>query len=141
MAKFSEVMRQWRRMCDAMETTAGEGYGCDICPVNNATDTMGCGAIFDMPPETNWEGMAEKIMRWAADHQEPVYPSWFEWLESVGVAGSLPEDEPYYVGSWEPIYLKRAAFTPKAFEPIPADIAQKLGIEPKEASADEAQDD
>lgn len=112
MTEFSEVMRQWRRMCDAMETNAGECYGCDICPVNNATDTMGCGAIFDMPPETNWEGMAEKIMRWAADHQEPVYPTWWDWLHEMGVLTG---------GGSGTIH-----------EPIPADIAEMLGIKPKE---------
>lgn len=125
MAKFSEVMRQWRRMCDAMETTAGEGYGCDICPVNNATDTMGCGAIFDMPPETNWEGMAEKIMRWAAEHPKPAYPTWADFFYDE----FLRWCQEYHPG--------RAKDTDAWFDylyetTIPADIAQKLGIEPKE---------
>ena len=122
MSEFSEVMRQWRRMCDAMETTAGEGYGCDICPVNNATDTMGCGAIFDMPPETNWEGMAEKIMRWAEEHPEPVYPTWREYITMLMLDDITHRNDsaPQTLGQW--MYKT----------PIPADIAQKLGIEPKE---------
>jgi hypothetical protein len=45
------------------------------------------------------------ITTWVAEHTEPVYPSWWEWL----AAGGLDPDDP-----------------------IPADIAQKLGIEPKE---------
>ena len=40
--------------------------------------------------------------------------------------------EPYYDSMDREIYLKQPAFTPKAFDPIPADIAQMLGVKPKE---------
>lgn len=63
--------------------------------------------------------------------KDAVYPTWYEWLESIGVSGRAYELEPHFFGDKE-IYLKAAALTSKAFEPIPADFAQKLGIEPKE---------
>jgi site-specific recombinase XerC len=59
------------------------------------------------------------IMKWAANHPEPVYPTWEEWLITQGVIKENPSG-----GVGYPM--------PKLFEHIPADIAQKLGIEPKE---------
>ena len=51
----------------------------------------------------------EIVMKWAAENPEPVYPSWGTWL-----AAKFGYD------------LREIMY-----EPIPADIAQKLGIEPK----------
>lgn len=52
------------------------------------------------------------IMRWAEEHPEenpePVYPTLAEWLRSIGLAHH------------------------RMIDPIPADIAEKLGLEPKE---------
>lgn len=67
----------------------------------------------------------------APRNQDVVYPTWFEWLEQIKVAWRAYELDPYFSGDRE-IYLRAAAFTPKAFEPIPADIAEKLGLQPKE---------
>ena len=61
----------------------------------------------------NTADIERKVMSWAAEHPEPVYPTWREWLSEQGVLSAG--------GLWE-----------KAFEPIPADIAEKLGIQPKE---------
>ena len=61
----------------------------------------------------------KRIMSWAAEHPEPVYPTWAEWLETVGVV-DVNQDKGF-------ILMK-----PEVKNPIPADIAQKLGIEPKE---------
>lgn len=54
--------------------------------------------------------MEELVMSWAAENPEPVYPSWGTWL-----AAKFGYD-----------------LCEIMYEPIPADIAQKLGIEPKE---------
>ena len=45
-------------------------------------------------------------MEWAEAHPEPEYPTWVEWFNSMGGVD--------------------------CGEPIPADIAEKLGIKPKE---------
>jgi hypothetical protein len=59
------------------------------------------------------------VMSWAAEHPAPVYPTWGEWLMSIGVINGVhPHGAIDALGN-----LK---------QPIPADIAQKLGIEPKE---------
>ena len=64
---------------------------------------------------------------------EPVYPTWEEWLQSVGVMESaeciknLCQRELLVDG-----IVAHAIPTRKVLDPIPADIAEKLGIEPKE---------
>ena len=61
----------------------------------------------------------KEVMAWAAEHPAPVYPTWGEWLMSIGVINGVhPHGAIDALGN-----LK---------QPIPADIAQKLGIEPKE---------
>ena len=58
-----------------------------------------------------------------AKNPEPQYPTWGEWLESIGVIK--------YIDRADSInYLIRS--THKTNTQIPADIAQKLEIEPKE---------
>lgn len=117
MAEFQEVMKQWVRVRKATASNL-DGNVLSVYPLEDYDDRL----IADIE---------KNVMQWAADHPEPVYPTWFEWLEQVNVAGRAYDPEPYYSGDKE-VYLRTAAFTPKAFEAIPADIAQKLGIEPKE---------
>lgn len=121
--EFSEVMHNIQRRCKAC------GQGTVDCTIPGSI----CAHMSNIPKRANWQAIETEVMAWAAEHPEPQYPTWFEWLESVGVAGGLPGGEPYFNGTeWNPVYLEHAAFTSKAFEPIPADIAEKLGIEPKE---------
>jgi hypothetical protein len=56
------------------------------------------------------KSIASELEKWSAEHPEPVYPSLYENLTDM------------YSAAWNMIKDK----------PIPADIAQKLGIEPKE---------
>ena len=61
------------------------------------------------------EDECEKIiMSWAAEHPEPVYPAWRDWLRD-----QYPMLGPY-------------TMTDILESPIPADIAEKLGLQPKE---------
>lgn len=119
MAEFQEVMHQWRRMCDAM----GKEYGkdaCDFCPVYINEDCA-CDAIYDIPNDMDWWHTEQMVMEWAAEHPEPVYPTWWEWLYNIGaVARKLKPD------------VAEMVIDTGLLEPIPADIARKLGIEPKE---------
>lgn len=121
MSEFTEVMRNWRRMCKAY-TTDDESC-CDGCPVVDFHE-HGCGAIFEMEDSTDWQKYADTIREWAAEHPEPVYPTWIEWLVDIGVIGEYAK-LPLEASSTVVVSTTLA-------EPIPADIAQKLGIEPKE---------
>ena len=119
MAEFQEVMKQWRRMCERFSSQGACAQFCPICanPV--------CGELKDASDEQIARAEAE-IMQWAAKHPEPVYPTWGDYLISKGLLmpywnerGTAPYD--MY------IYAERALANH-----IPADIAEKLGLEPKE---------
>ena len=99
MAEFSEVMRQWRRFCKS-HNNCGE---CEF----DGKGICGEAHLTDIP----YADIELRIMAWAAEHPEPVYPTWAEYLmhtyQDVSYARILGET-------------------------IPADIAEKLGVEPKE---------
>lgn len=117
MAEFQEMVRELHRLCETQRRL--HENTCNKCPIKIAT----MGTIFqcyryvlEKPKEAE-----NIIMSWAAEHPEPVYPTWGEWLMQLGVMGRTSREmsNPYYAEA-------------KAASPIPADIAQKLGIEPKE---------
>jgi hypothetical protein len=88
------------------------------CGLSNVRSLESCyGKLVSLPAESE-----KAIMDWAAEHPEPVYPTWVEYLVGIGV---IPHE----------IRLETAdtLMDTHLLKPIPADIAQKLGIEPKEA--------
>ena len=116
-AEFQEVMKQWRRMC----ADGSKEYSCQSCKMYSEIDESVCHGI---PDEDEAKIIERYVMQWAEEHPEPVYPTWGEWLHSLHIVGvhamRAPKPNFYY-----PI-------DDKFNDPIPADIAQKLGIEPKE---------
>lgn len=124
--EICDFLKNWKRMCNSMT----EMDGCEDCPIVKNTHGARCG---DMPCEMHdVESIVREVEKWAAENPEQVYPTWIEWLKSMGVV-------PYMMG----LVVTRGAdnghfhdghvnITAKALEAIPADIAEKLGIEPKE---------
>lgn len=118
MAEFQELMRQMIRLhksCDCGCVMADTG---DQCPLYD---------IDDAPCE--WINVTEKIptkkiedavMAWAAEHPEPVYPTWAQYFNKIIISNGR-----------KPL-LTDTELLKVVCTPIPADIAQKLGIEPKE---------
>ena len=108
MAEFQEVMRQWGRYCKGY--TENHNDDCSGCPfeINGSCNS------YAKDNAQYAEQIEKHVMAWAAEHPEPVYPTWYRWLIMMGAVGSV-----------EDLFsdLQRH---------IPADIAQKLGIEPKE---------
>ena len=111
MAEFREVMRQKKRMCNSVLCCK-----CDIYRLCGA-DLSKCQQFINNNPKK----AEEVIMSWAAKHPEPVYPTWVEYLVGIGV---IPHE----------IRLETAdtLMDTHLLKPIRADIAEKLGIEPKE---------
>lgn len=109
MAEFQEVMRQWRRVCKS-HNNCGE---CEF----DGKGICGEAHLTDIP----YADIELRIMSWAAEHPDPVYPSWYAWLANMGIVPiELPPDQAVMVTDIG--LLKK----------IPADIAQKLRIEPEE---------
>lgn len=129
MAEFCEVMRQAARMC------ASHNNDCAGCGL--VKDCMEC-PLEGMPE--NWQVRACKlasieriVMDWAAKNPEPRYPSWNRWFretfpDSIYATSPCPNtfcrvcDPTAYHGEVECYECKG--------KPIPADIAEKLGIKP-----------
>ena len=118
MAEYNEVIKQFKRMCwyysrDKVQKS---------CPMCTSYPNCNIGQCRKIAFEKSAH-FAATVMRWAAEHPEPVYPTWAEWLESMHIVNQNTADDlesPYVIKAW---YYN---------SPIPADIAQKLGIEPKE---------
>lgn len=106
---FQEVMKQYNRMFEAHK------QGVSI-PVEASYETA-----VKQP-----EYFEEVVMDWAANNPEPVYPTFAEWLHNIGVTFS---DQPFPAPNI-PVYVFQVNV--KMFEPIHTDIAEKLGIQPKE---------
>ena len=129
MSEFLEVARQYRWMCEfyssgrykCCETDDGEE-----CPLYHGRPTGACLRDFRYSPER----MEAAVMKWAAEHPEPVYPMWQDVLIGMGLLkleesrdGSSMETRP----DWDAI-MKR----------IDAKTAQALGIEPVNAKGNDA---
>ena len=116
MAEFQEVMKQWRRRCEACEKN--ERVECYI-------KGYVCEAFCKMQKHIDPEFVEQDVMSWAAEHPEPVYPTWYEFMRENKIIPDVLEDcGDYYktIGKW----LVKST--------IKHDIAQKLGIEPKEVT-------
>lgn len=110
MAEFQDVMKQFDRMCWYYQRKRECPMG---CPMNGVNISQCRKVAFEEPIVTE-----KTVMAWAAEHPEPVYPTWWSWLINEGVI----EKGSTYKGAIDQLTMHT----------IPADIAQKLGIEPKE---------
>lgn len=131
MAEFVQTMKDWRRMCNACQTEkdirgvcgcfpAGNYEICAMKSIDKEAD-LACDNLY-------FERLEKMITAWAAEHPEPVYPSWGEWLAEQGIV-KLVNSERY-----DEDYQKVLVLLDSVENPIPADIAKKLGIEPKEGA-------
>lgn len=136
---FQEVLKQWGRMC--------RNHICDnrddeceqitpLCPLVTKHAGYPCDeALTDLSQESIAQ-LEEIVMQWAAENPEPAYPLWGEWLLSIGAARRVPTGIPFMLPNGkiiEPPY----EINVDLYDHIPADIAEKLGIEPKEGKTNE----
>lgn len=125
MADFQEVMRQAQRMCRSF------GASCDGCKLHWFDGETLC--LLGGTPET-WHDSkmqdAERIvMRWAAEHPEPRYPMWKEW-QKVNFPNASHDIFPCSFGAGAEFDCDEYECCECRGRPIPADIAEKLGIKP-----------
>ena len=118
MAEYQVVMHHLGRMC---ETYSSCSDGCPLQEEPNVCFLSAKSLSTDAIKATE-----QAIMQWAAENPEPVYETWYEYLEKQHVVAAANS------GQFENIHFNDIVVpTLEMFKPIPADIAQKLGIEPK----------
>lgn len=128
MSEFTKTMRAWRRMCNAFSKRYGDDC-CQYCRLHQ----KGCGVIWEIQ-EGTFDTIAETVDDWAAENPEPVYPTWAEWLEEMGLTRRSVTAARRILGtdsSQETAIPFIVTLSSNASSPIPADIAEKLGLEPK----------
>lgn len=130
MAEFVEVMRQVQRIC--------ERKNCMRCPLHKhsaATGMSTCMMIerFCDKPEVKYAELESAIMQWAKENPEPVYPSWKEWHDKT-FPNARTSVNPCWFITGNPAECNRMECVKCRNRPIPAEIAKKLGIQPKEAN-------
>ena len=118
--EFLEVMKQWRRFCKS-HSNCGE---CEF----DGKGICGEAHLSDVPMEI----IEQDIMQWAAEHPEPVYPTWHEWLKEQNILAVEYTPRASSTTGASTSYIQRVSTRPAFYRPIPADIAQKLGLKPKE---------
>lgn len=123
MAEFTDVMRKAKRMCEAFR----DGH-CSKCPIGNA-ELLECGIM--TTSEMECEEVERRVMRWAAEHPEPVYPTWNEWQNSR-FPDADKEMNPCEFLSRDRLNCAEKTCAECMEQQIPADIAEKLWIKPKE---------
>lgn len=107
MAEFKDVMAGYARMCKYMN---GECYERN-CPLAYKPF---CSTFIHSYTAEDIQELEEIVAKWVAEHPEPEYPTWAQWFRQMEIAP-----------------LEQKCFHSWLLEPIPADIAQELGIEPK----------
>lgn len=115
MAEYNDVIKHFKRMCRYYNNRATQndcslyckGHGCNISHCRMLA--------FDDKKFQN------VVMTWAETHKEPVYPSWMEYIMDVQhdcVKAYNGGNDTLWKWMWT--------------TPIPSDIAEKLGVKPKE---------
>lgn len=131
MAEYQEVMKQRKRMCEI--------FDCADCPLSH--NNNGIRGVFCNEFIRDHPAKAEAIiMKWAADHPEPVYPSWSEaWAQvfpNAHFITALKQDQCPCIHFFVPAlpYEERCKVSCEVCKsrPIPADVAEKLGVKPIE---------
>lgn len=116
---FAQVMKDWRRMCKAQDELRGD-RACYGCPL----ESYGCPSIYDDVDNADYADVENKVNAWAAEHPEPVYPTWWKYMCMIGVIPNSLGDK-----TLGEVTVERLMHIS-----IPADIAEKLGLQPKEGT-------
>lgn len=133
MAEFTEVMRQAKRMCKSCAS-------CDECAVSTNSELCPLvdHTVEQLPTDWNLDKLPEIeriVMQWAAEHPEPRYPTWEEWQKkNFPTAQDVMHPCAFMnrkeVEKARGVECGRTPCNTCARSPIPADIAEKLGIKP-----------
>lgn len=129
MAEFKDVVKQQKRMCKTIED-------CNKCPLRSMDHDCRLTAMIDADyDEAEVEAIERIVMDWAAKNPESRYPSWNEWQKAnfptahnlMHPCAFMKREEAEKVCG---VRCGQTSCNVCARNPIPAEIAEKLGIKP-----------
>ena len=130
MAEFSEVIKQAKRMCGACDYCKD----CDLYVAGRCITQVHNGVIPNLWDEKTYHYIERIVMDWAAKNPEPRYPTWLEWQDTNFPNADSPIAPCAFI-SQESLHCESNEIhtcDECRAQPIPADIAEKLGIKLKE---------
>ena len=116
------------RMLKGEDCKSQRGKGCDKCPADKLRSANGVCLVRGIAKAYNCEEQIEWLRAWAAEHPVPRYPTWREWQKST-FSGATASVFPCSYVSRAELGCCGVCDTCRN-KPIPADIAEKLGIKP-----------
>lgn len=105
--------------------------GCAGCPAKALWDKNDICLMRLVSKAENCEEQIEGLRAWAAEHPAQRYPTWNEWQHSMFPDAS-EKMEPCSFASMDKLGCAGFLCEECREQPIPADIAAKLGIRPIE---------
>lgn len=105
--------------------------GCAGCPAKALWDKNDICLMRLMAKTKNCEEQIKGLKAWAAEHPAPMYPTWREWQNSM-FPDRGRDISPCEFDDCSRFKCKEKSCGQCMDEPIPADIAAKLGIKPIE---------
>lgn len=134
MSEFKEIMQQADRLCKSTDNCVG-------CPLEVSDEVCYFDIISDAYIEKNYDDFETRVRNWVKEHPAPLYPTWGEWFHNTFPKGNIGCFSPCafyddcdsckHDGGCNDLYFDK---------PIPADIAEKLGIKPRETRPDRQQE-
>lgn len=123
MAEFNQVIKQASRMCEACGN-------CNDCPLYDLVEELVDCPFFE--GKLDAAAIEETVTKWAAEHPEPRYPTWQQWWEDnfPDASEAFPPCRGYFMDLGDRRKECRISCEKCKNQPIPADIAEKLGIKP-----------
>lgn len=123
MAEFVDVLKMARRMCKNVDA-------CDDCPIY---DSLRGYCKLSRPlfsSDSDFAKCEAAIMKWAAENPEVRYPTWKEWQRDHFRDAERMMRPCMYINFTDAHCGDYKGCADCANQPIPADIAEKLGIQP-----------
>lgn len=119
------------RMVKGEDCQSQCGKDCDKCPADKLRSANGVCLVHRIAKVDNCEEQIEGLKAWAAEHPAPRYPTWNEWQHSM-FPDAGEKMEPCSFASVDKFGCAGLLCEECREQPIPADIAEKLGIMPIE---------
>nr|DAE37240.1 MAG TPA: hypothetical protein [Caudoviricetes sp.] len=121
--EFSEVMKQAQRIC----MIYSDNY-CQHCPLCDENENCEMGTFSEKSFDA--QALETAIMDWAKQNPKPVYPSWEEGWKQIFPDALYTPCPANYGKKYKNTSCASVSCERCRERPIPAEIAEKLGIKP-----------